>query len=139
MSDEERQPDELSFEDAMESLESIVSSLEGERLPLEEMLQSYERGVKLLRVCRSRIETARQRVEIITADLEGRGKATLSDFSALEVARPEKACRIRASSRKQQHRRRYSSLLTSSTVRLFKRTPHAFQCLTFPPSNPPLI
>ena len=89
MSDEERQPDELSFEDAMESLESIVSSLEGERLPLEEMLQSYERGVKLLRVCRSRIETARQRVEIITADLEGRGKATLSDFSALEV--PESA------------------------------------------------
>src|SRR6478752_613753 len=85
MSEEERQPDELSFEDAMESLESIVSSLEGERLPLEEMLQSYERGVKLLRVCRSRIETARQRVEIITADLEGRGKATLSDFSALEV------------------------------------------------------
>jgi exodeoxyribonuclease VII small subunit len=85
MSDEERQPDELSFEDAMESLESIVSSLEGERLPLEEMLQSYERGVKLLRVCRTRIETARQRVEIITSDLEGRGKATLSDFSALEV------------------------------------------------------
>ena len=68
----------------MESLESIVSSLEGERLPLEEMLQSYERGVKLLRVCRSRIETARQRVEIITADLEGRGKATLSDFGSLE-------------------------------------------------------
>lgn len=84
MSEQERQPDELSFEDAMESLESIVSSLEGERLPLEEMLQSYERGVKLLRVCRSRIETARQRVEIITADLEGRGKATLSDFGSLE-------------------------------------------------------
>lgn len=85
MSEEERQPDELTFEDAMESLESIVSSLEGERLPLEEMLQSYERGVKLLRVCRTRIETARQRVEVITADLEGRGKATLSDFTALET------------------------------------------------------
>lgn len=84
MSEQERQPDELTFEAAMESLESIVSSLEGERLPLEEMLQSYERGVKLLRVCRSRIETARQRVEIITADLEGRGKATLSDFGSLE-------------------------------------------------------
>lgn len=82
--DEVRPPEELSFEEAMESLESIVSSLEGERLPLEEMVQGYERGVKLLRVCRSRIETARQRVEIITADLEGRGKATLSEFSSLE-------------------------------------------------------
>ncbi|RBP43887.1 exodeoxyribonuclease VII small subunit [Roseimicrobium gellanilyticum] len=104
MSDEERQPDELSFEDAMESLESIVSSLEGERLPLEEMLQSYERGVKLLRVCRSRIETARQRVEIITADLEGRGKATLSDFSALEV--PEAASPAEESSAKRSVRKK---------------------------------
>ena len=81
---EERPPEELSFEEAMESLESIVSSLEGERLPLEEMVQGYERGVKLLRVCRGRIETARQRVELITADLEGRGKATLSEFGSLE-------------------------------------------------------
>jgi exodeoxyribonuclease VII small subunit len=73
------------FEAAMESLDAIVSSLEGERLPLEDMVASYERGMKLLRVCRSRIETARQRVELITADLEGRGKATLSDFSASET------------------------------------------------------
>ena len=44
------QPDDLSFEDAMESLDAIVASLEGERLPLEEMVASYERGMKLLRV-----------------------------------------------------------------------------------------
>jgi exodeoxyribonuclease VII small subunit len=83
------QPDDLSFEDAMESLDAIVASLEGERLPLEEMVASYERGMKLLRVCRSRIETARQRVELITADFEGRGKASLSEFTALET--PESA------------------------------------------------
>ena len=81
---EEEQPEDLSFEDAMESLDSIVASLEGDRLPLEEMVSSYERGMKLLRVCRNRIETARQRVELITADLEGRGTATLSEFHALE-------------------------------------------------------
>lgn len=85
MTEDERLPEDLSFEDAMESLESIVSSLEGERLPLEEMVQGYERGVKLLRVCRSRIDSARQRVELITADLEGKGKATLSDFEAMET------------------------------------------------------
>jgi exodeoxyribonuclease VII small subunit len=83
------QPDDLSFEDAMESLDAIVASLEGERLPLEDMVASYERGMKLLRVCRSRIETARQRVELITADFEGRGKASLSEFTALE--NPESA------------------------------------------------
>jgi exodeoxyribonuclease VII small subunit len=70
----------------MESLEAIVASLEGERLPLEEMVASYERGMKLLRVCRTRIETARQRVELITADLEGKGKASLSDFPGAEGA-----------------------------------------------------
>jgi exodeoxyribonuclease VII small subunit len=78
------QSEEPSFEAAMESLDAIVASLEGERLPLEEMVVSYERGMKLLRVCRSRIESARQRVELITADLEGRGKASLTEFTPQE-------------------------------------------------------
>ncbi len=85
MSQDERSPEELSFEDAMESLDSIVASLEGERLPLEEMVGSYERGMKLLRTCRNRIETARQRVEIITAEFEGRGQASLTEFVAQET------------------------------------------------------
>jgi exodeoxyribonuclease VII small subunit len=84
MLDDTRQPENLSFEEAIESLDSIVASLEGERLPLEEMVGSYERGMKLLRVCRNRIETARQRVELITADLEGKGQASLGDFAALD-------------------------------------------------------
>jgi exodeoxyribonuclease VII small subunit len=85
MPEHEEQPEDLSFEEAMASLDAIVASLEGERLPLEEMVASYERGMKLLRVCRSRVETARQRVELITADLEGRGKATLSEFTAMDA------------------------------------------------------
>ena len=86
MSEEVPQPEDMSFEDAMESLDSIVSSLEGERLPLEEMVTAYERGMKLLRVCRTRIDSARQRVELITADLEGKGPATLSEFAPKETA-----------------------------------------------------
>jgi exodeoxyribonuclease VII small subunit len=78
--------EEPTFEAAMESLDAIVASLEGERLPLEDMVVSYERGMKLLRVCRSRIESARQRVELITADLEGRGKASLTEFTPQEGA-----------------------------------------------------
>jgi len=35
---DERKPEDLSFEEAMDSLETIVSSLEGERLPLEQMV-----------------------------------------------------------------------------------------------------
>ena len=89
MPDDKLQPEDLSFEDAMDSLESIVSSLETERLPLADMVSAYERGVKLLRTCRDRIATARQRVELITADLEGKNAAVLSEFHPMEV--PEAA------------------------------------------------
>ena len=72
----------------MERLEEIVSAMEGERMPLEEMVQSYAEGAGLLKQCRQRIEAARQRVELITADLDGTGKATLSTFdeAAAETA-----------------------------------------------------
>ena len=81
-------PDAPSFEDAMERLEEIVSAMEGERMPLEEMVQSYEEGARLLKVCRQRIDAARQRVELITADLDGSGKAALSTFDEA-AAEPE--------------------------------------------------
>ncbi len=80
MSAPSKKPDDVSFEQAMERLEEIVSSMEGERLPLEEMVQSYEEGARLLRVCRERIEAARLRVELITANLDGTGKAALTPF-----------------------------------------------------------
>lgn len=79
MSDARKKEGEPSFEDAMERLDEIVSSMEGERMSLEAMVRSYEEGVSLLRVCRNRIDTAKRRVEMITADLEG-GKATLAPF-----------------------------------------------------------
>lgn len=77
--------DALSFEDAMERLEEIVSAMEGERMPLEEMVQSYEEGARLLKVCRQRIEVARQRVEVITTDLDATGKAALTPFDPMSA------------------------------------------------------
>lgn len=86
MPENARPPEDPSFEEAMDALESIVASLETERLPLEEMVTAYERGVRLLRTCRDRIEKARQRVELITADLEGAGKAGLTEFTPPDSA-----------------------------------------------------
>ncbi len=93
-------PEELSFEEAMGALETIVNSLETEQLPLEEMVTAYERGVTLLRTCRARIETARQRVEIITADLEGRGAATLEEFTPMDAQESSAADPAKKSKRK---------------------------------------
>ncbi len=90
MSTATNKQDDVSFEEAMERLEEIVSSMEGERLPLEDMVQSYEEGAKLLRVCRERIEVARLRVELITANLDGSPKASLAPFdpATAEAAEP---------------------------------------------------
>jgi len=71
---------EPSFEEAMERLDRIVQEMEDERLPLEEMVQVYEEGVRLLSQCRARIENARLRVEKINNVLDGQAGATLTSF-----------------------------------------------------------
>lgn len=70
---------EPSFEDAMQRLDEIVAGMEDSQLSLEEMISSYEEGVRLLKLCRHRIDGARRRVELISGDLEG-GKAILTPF-----------------------------------------------------------
>ena len=71
---------EMGFEDAMERLDEIVSEMEGERMPLDEMVSTYEEGVRLMNLCRGKIESARQRVESIQSSLSGNGPATLTSF-----------------------------------------------------------
>ncbi|MES2596671.1 MAG: exodeoxyribonuclease VII small subunit [Verrucomicrobiota bacterium] len=79
-------PSDISFEQAMERLEEIVGTMESDRMPLDEMVGSYEEGMKLLQVCRQRIEQARQRIEII--NIKGDGKAETAPF---EIGREDSA------------------------------------------------
>ncbi len=72
-------PTEPSFEQAMDRLEEIVLLMEGDRMPLDEMVGSYEEGMRLLKHCRQRIEVARRRIEVITTDAEGRPAVTAFD------------------------------------------------------------
>jgi exodeoxyribonuclease VII small subunit len=55
-----------SLEDAMTELGSIVSGLESGKETLDESLAQFERGMKLLRVCHSKLDVAAQRIEIVT-------------------------------------------------------------------------
>ena len=48
---------EISFEKAMERLEEIVDSLESGECPLEESLKLFEEGVKLVKLCNSKLES----------------------------------------------------------------------------------
>jgi len=57
---------DLPFEDAMAELENIVEAMEGEQLPLEELIERYENGAHLLKHCNSVLTSARKRIELIT-------------------------------------------------------------------------
>jgi exodeoxyribonuclease VII small subunit len=66
----------LSFERAMEELESIVTRLEGGKVPLEESVTIYERGESLKRRCEELLRQAEARVDRITTDADGQAVGT---------------------------------------------------------------
>ena len=66
----------LSFEKAMDELESIVAKLEGGKVPLEESVAIYERGEALKRRCEELLRQAEARVEKITLDASGKPAGT---------------------------------------------------------------
>ncbi|NEV60719.1 exodeoxyribonuclease VII small subunit [Thiorhodococcus minor] len=55
-----------SFEQALGDLEAIVDALEKGDMPLEASLAAFERGVGLTRVCQQALDSAEQRVRILT-------------------------------------------------------------------------
>lgn len=55
------------FEEAIQRLEEIVSALEEESLPLEEMVEQFEQGTRLLRRCEDVLGSARKRLKTIAA------------------------------------------------------------------------
>ncbi len=65
----------------MERLDTLVEQMENARLPLEELIRSYEEGIRLVRVCNERLSAAEQRIEIITRDAAGQAQA--SEFPAV--------------------------------------------------------
>ena len=62
--------EDLSFEGALEQLETTVGRLEEGEMPLEEALELFEKGVHLSRKCTTTLEAAERRIEILVADRE---------------------------------------------------------------------
>lgn len=57
-----------SFESALRELEGIVAAMEAGQLPLQDALDSYKRGVALLRQCQETLAAAEQQVQMLDAD-----------------------------------------------------------------------
>ena len=61
----------LSFEAALEKLESIVESMESGDVPLAELLAKFEEGTKLLKVCEARLKDAELKIEQLKKQKDG--------------------------------------------------------------------
>ena len=53
----------LSFEDALAELESIVSGIEEGKIGLQESITQYERGMQLVQRCRSILSDAEAKIQ----------------------------------------------------------------------------
>lgn len=62
-----KKPESLSFEQSMQELETLVSKMEQGDLPLEDALQSFERGIQLARHSQQKLKDAEQKVQILTS------------------------------------------------------------------------
>jgi exodeoxyribonuclease VII small subunit len=56
----------IDFEASLEELEGLVERMEEGELTLEESLKSYERGIELSRACQKSLDTAEQRIRILS-------------------------------------------------------------------------
>ncbi len=66
----------LSFEDALRSLEEIVRKLESGEVPLDETITLYERGEDLRKHCQTRLDAAQARIEKIVTAADGKPTGT---------------------------------------------------------------
>lgn len=71
-----KKKDGFNFEEALEELESLVTSMEEGDLSLEDSLKAFEKGIKLTRECQTALKQAEQKVQVLlnesgeTEDLE---------------------------------------------------------------------
>ena len=69
----------LSFEESLNELDTIVQSLEQGDLNQEESMALFERGLNLSQLSQVKLQTAEQKVKIL---LEKNGATQLADFDS---------------------------------------------------------
>jgi exodeoxyribonuclease VII small subunit len=72
-----KKTESLTFEQSMQELETLVTKMELGDLPLEDALQSFERGIQLARHSQQKLKDAEQKVQVLTSQ---NGQQTLDVF-----------------------------------------------------------
>ncbi len=77
--------EELSFEQNLARLQSLVDQMEASELPLEDLIRFYEEGIQLVKVCSEKLDSAEKRIQLISR--KASGELVTEDFSE-EKTRP---------------------------------------------------
>ena len=59
---------DMSFEEAMDKLESLVRAMENGNTRLEDVIASFEEAKRLSAYCQQKLETLKRKIEILTKD-----------------------------------------------------------------------
>ncbi|MEZ8141607.1 exodeoxyribonuclease VII small subunit [Enterovibrio norvegicus FF-33] len=62
-----KKPENMTYEETLKELDTIVNGLENGELPLDVALKQFERGISLARQGQKTLSDAEQRVEILLA------------------------------------------------------------------------
>lgn len=81
---DQKKVEELTYKEASQELERIIRSLESGDMELEESLESYTRGVELLKSLRSRLSEAEQKVSILLQDVDGTDALVPADAASTD-------------------------------------------------------
>ena len=61
----------LTFEEAMANLEQIVSEIEEGKVTLEKSIDRYAEGISLVKQCRSILDQAEQKIQLLSKSESG--------------------------------------------------------------------
>ncbi len=67
-----KQDKQMHFEEAFKRLEVIVGNLESGDLSLEESMKLFEEGIGLTEACKSRLEDAEQKIQLLLKNSDGK-------------------------------------------------------------------
>lgn len=75
------EPNIEQFEASLKELEAVVARMEQGEQPLAESLRDFERGVQLTRQCQGMLQSAQQRVDVLTREGKLESFSTPDDAS----------------------------------------------------------
>ncbi len=76
--------EEPSFEEMLSQLEAVVSAVEEGKIGLEEVINQYEKGMKLIQRCRALLTQAEARIQTLQIAEDGSLRATPAELSGNE-------------------------------------------------------